>query len=122
MEFVSDFDNNGIMHYIATQGGNTPWQNPALVGRITILASSLDKGSPHDLLELKPQDMWSRDVPSSWITIDLVRSVMLNLANIINIGPQACSNSDSIYSPPRNEFSCRCPKNMGSPGINTAPH
>lgn len=71
-EYTAD-DTHGIMYHIATQGGSAPWVNPVTSGRISILASSgsLERGNPQDIVELKPQDVWSRDVPSSWITIDL---------------------------------------------------
>ena len=40
-KYQSDFDANGIVHYIATQNGTQPWQNPAKAGWIRITTSGI---------------------------------------------------------------------------------
>jgi hypothetical protein len=32
-EYASDFDEHGVIHYLATNGRKTEWKNPALTGR-----------------------------------------------------------------------------------------
>jgi hypothetical protein len=40
--------------------------NPHLSGRITVTASSIEKGCAHDLVSRTPTELWTKDVPSSW--------------------------------------------------------
>jgi len=70
-EYTTDFDNKGILHFIATNGGRSDWQNPAKTGEIKITGSSIEKGQLEFICELEPQECWSADVPSSWFTIDM---------------------------------------------------
>ncbi len=42
---VTDFDENGLIHYIATQGRQAPWVNPADAGWLRVVASSLMQDS-----------------------------------------------------------------------------
>jgi hypothetical protein len=79
-EYSHDFDDRGVLYWIGTQGGQTEWSNPAtLSGGIKITASSIEKGSPSDLAELKPTECWTKDVPSSWFAIDLGKNRTLVL-------------------------------------------
>eukprot|EP01112_Ceratiomyxa_fruticulosa_P011781 TRINITY_DN3229_c1_g1_i1.p1 TRINITY_DN3229_c1_g1~~TRINITY_DN3229_c1_g1_i1.p1 ORF type:complete len:503 (-),score=104.54 TRINITY_DN3229_c1_g1_i1:213-1721(-) len=79
-EYTSDFDDRGVLFYIATDAFAKPWSNPALptfdrpVPPIKVTASSIEKGSPSDIVEIKPSECWTRDVPSSWFAIDLGRN------------------------------------------------
>jgi len=65
---------HGIVYHIATNGGQEPWHNPSLSGRITILTSSIERGVTHDLVGLSSSDLWTKDIPSSWFTLDLGQS------------------------------------------------
>ncbi|PRP88877.1 BTB/POZ domain-containing protein [Planoprotostelium fungivorum] len=62
----------GIIHWIATGCGRDLRQDPATKG-IRVKASSVEKGEPGDLIRKKDSgvEMWTMDVPSSYITIDL---------------------------------------------------
>jgi hypothetical protein len=43
-EYSYDFDENGIIYWLATGRKKSPWKNPALTGVIKIVASSIEKG------------------------------------------------------------------------------
>jgi hypothetical protein len=73
-EYSSDFDNNGILYWIATNGGRAAWQNPHHTKRITVMASSIEKGDPTELVGIVPTELWTKDVPASWFCIDLGRN------------------------------------------------
>lgn len=71
-EYTSDFDEHGVLYYIATRGGTEEWRNPMLAReQVRVSWSSLEKGSPHSVLEREPSESWSMDVPSSWVQLDL---------------------------------------------------
>eukprot|EP01112_Ceratiomyxa_fruticulosa_P017491 TRINITY_DN545_c0_g1_i1.p1 TRINITY_DN545_c0_g1~~TRINITY_DN545_c0_g1_i1.p1 ORF type:complete len:536 (-),score=85.54 TRINITY_DN545_c0_g1_i1:62-1669(-) len=70
-EYTFDFDNKGILYWIATNCYREPWTNPHIAGRAKVTASSIEKGLPSELLALQPTELWSKDVPASWFTIDL---------------------------------------------------
>jgi hypothetical protein len=69
-EYTSDFDKNGILYFISTNGGRSEWQNPAKTGEVKVSLSSSVKGKPELICELDPQECWSDDVPASWFCID----------------------------------------------------
>jgi len=70
-EYTSDFDDRGILYWIATNKGREPWTNAHLANRIKITASSIEKGNPGDLVSREPSELWTKDVPASWFSIDL---------------------------------------------------
>lgn len=65
------FENKDALYYIATNEYREKWKNPHLEGLIEVKWSSLEKGSAEYILERKPKECWSQDVPSSWLQIDL---------------------------------------------------
>ncbi|KYQ93288.1 BTB/POZ domain-containing protein [Tieghemostelium lacteum] len=71
-EYTSDFDNKGILYWIATNGNpKDTWVNPHQSQRIKVTSSSIDKGSHHGIVDLSPQEFWTKDVPASWVMIDM---------------------------------------------------
>jgi len=42
-----------------------------LAGRVEVQASSIEKGQPHELVSREPSELWSKDIPASWFSIDL---------------------------------------------------
>jgi len=70
-EYKSDFDDQGILYWLATCGRRQPWENPHLTGKVIVSASSIEKGAPHDMLLRTPTELWTKDVPASWFSIDL---------------------------------------------------
>eukprot|EP00026_Physarum_polycephalum_P005394 Phypoly_transcript_05428.p1 GENE.Phypoly_transcript_05428~~Phypoly_transcript_05428.p1 ORF type:complete len:582 (-),score=64.01 Phypoly_transcript_05428:105-1850(-) len=75
-EYTFDFDDRGLLYWIATQGRTQEWVNPMRYG-VKLTASSTEKGVPSDVLELKPAECWTKDVPSSWFAIDLGKNRQL---------------------------------------------
>lgn len=39
-QYHSDFDQNGILYYIGTNGSTEPYENPSLTGRVKVLESA----------------------------------------------------------------------------------
>jgi hypothetical protein len=66
-----DFDTNGIIYFFATNGFRDPWKNPQERGGFAITMSSVEKGRVETICDLTPKEIWSSDIPSSWITVDL---------------------------------------------------
>lgn len=70
-DYAYDYDQKGIIFWIATNRGREPWTNPHSAGRLRVTASSIEKGDPVKLVSKKPSELWSGDVPASWFAIDL---------------------------------------------------
>lgn len=76
----------GIMHWLGTNEGTSAWSNPATVGIVAVHASSMERGHPHSLVDLKPQELWTHDVPASWLSVDLGRFRVLPHAYMLRHG------------------------------------
>lgn len=70
-EYKSDMDNNGIIYYLATGFGKTEWKNPSLTGSVKVSSSSIEKGKVHNIVDLLPKECWTKEIPSSWFSLDL---------------------------------------------------
>ena len=73
-----DFDENGVLHHIATSASFSAWRNPHLAGLVTASASSLSDDSAgiealvgHDVVRLVTQG-----IPQSWFAIDLHKRLL----------------------------------------------
>lgn len=111
-EYESDFDDRGIIHYIATNGGTEKWQNPHVTGRVVISASSIEVGSVADLVSKTPTELWTKDVPG----IETHTSCWPNFSFVVhdrfwNIS-HCCSNTLHITA--WRELSPRQSTHMGS--------
>jgi len=60
----------GIIGWISTNHGRTNYRNPHNTGKVKVHSSSLAKGSLWVLVDSTPSDVWTKDVPSSWFSID----------------------------------------------------
>ena len=78
-EYVHDFDGQGIIHWIATNYNKERWSNPHLDHALHVSMSSVERGAPHELCVLEPQELWTSDVPASWYleVVFVVASVFL---------------------------------------------
>ncbi|PRP81393.1 hypothetical protein PROFUN_11014 [Planoprotostelium fungivorum] len=65
-EYDHDFDDRGIIHYLTC--GNR-W-NHSGSRDITVTASSTEMGRASDLLSRTPTELWTKDIPASWFSID----------------------------------------------------
>mmetsp|Transcript_1210 Transcript_1210/g.4347 ORF Transcript_1210/g.4347 Transcript_1210/m.4347 type:complete len:447 (+) Transcript_1210:70-1410(+) len=70
-EYLDDFDKNGILYWIATDGLCRAWSNPHLSQAVVVTASSVDKGELEQLVSRQPGELWTQDVPAQWFCIDL---------------------------------------------------
>mmetsp|Transcript_1771 Transcript_1771/g.5488 ORF Transcript_1771/g.5488 Transcript_1771/m.5488 type:complete len:711 (-) Transcript_1771:2253-4385(-) len=70
-EFKYHGDKNGVIYWIATRKGARAWENPHRLGEIVVRASSIEKGDPVELVGWLPTELWTKDVPASWFSIDL---------------------------------------------------
>ncbi len=71
---VSDFDGNGLVHYLATDDGTTAYRNPAEAGRMRVAASSiLDNSEPaHAAVGRDAVRCATKPVPGSWFEFDFM--------------------------------------------------
>ena len=71
---VSDFDRNGVFHFIATAGGTQAWVNPHTAGLLCVTSSSLadDSVGVEALVGRDVVRCVTQNVPSSWIQVDLI--------------------------------------------------
>jgi len=70
-EYKSDFDDQGIIYWIATDCRRSLWDNPHAKGKVIVTVSSLEKGTVLDFVSRTPTELWTKDVPASWLSIDL---------------------------------------------------
>lgn len=70
-EYKYDFDKNGVIYYLATGFDKTEWKNPSLTGSIKVSSSSIEKGKVHNIVDLTPKECWTKEIPSSWFSLDL---------------------------------------------------
>jgi hypothetical protein len=61
----------GVIGWIATNSSREPWRNAHIAGRVKVHSSSLAKGSRSTLVDKSPSEVWTNDIPCSWISIDL---------------------------------------------------
>jgi hypothetical protein len=61
----------GVIGWIATNSNREAWKNAHVAGRVKVHSSSLAKGSRSTLVDKSPSEVWTNDVPCSWISIDL---------------------------------------------------
>jgi hypothetical protein len=64
-------ESKGIINWIATAGGRSAWDNPHITKKIIVTPSSIEKGDPKHLVARTPSELWTKDVPASWLMIDL---------------------------------------------------
>ena len=82
-DFQSNFDENGVLYYIGTSGGQENYQNPHESGKVVVSASSIVKGAAKIFVQHKhgsPISNYTSDSPNSWFMVDLgvSRSLQLN--------------------------------------------
>lgn len=70
--YVSDFDGNGVIHYLATANQQTPYENPHLKGLVTASASSLSASSTdaYAILGDEVVRCATDSVADSWMQVD----------------------------------------------------
>ena len=73
---VSDFDTNGVLYHLATEGGARPYANPHAAGRVVASMSSVHE--PYGSADLfvqhahpRPVQNFTEDTAGSWMAVDL---------------------------------------------------
>ena len=72
--FESNFDTNGVLHYIGTQGGTRDYQNPHTSGDVVVSWSSISGGTVDLFVQHRhanPVKSYTKDVANSWMQVDL---------------------------------------------------
>ena len=69
-----DFDTNGIIYWLGTNRGTSPWKNPGIRGTVRVLQSSLAKDSHPGYAAIGRETVRCVTEPkkSSWFMIDLL--------------------------------------------------
>ena len=67
-----DYDKKGLLYWIGSQDGT--WRNPAIYHGVTVSASSKESGDLRNLTALEPSEVWTQDVPASWMQVDIGES------------------------------------------------
>jgi E3 ubiquitin-protein ligase HECTD1 len=73
---VSDFDCNGLLYFIGTNGGTSPWVNPCRHNLVSVASSDgvqLAHGKLEDVLSRRaaPRNCHTKDRRNSWFALDL---------------------------------------------------
>lgn len=71
--FTGDFDTNGALYWIGTNGGTEAYQNPHTAGRVQVQWSSVSKGNVEDFVaHASPnRSAYTRNTANSWMQVDL---------------------------------------------------
>ena len=68
--YENDFDENGVIYYLGTEGGIKPFKNPHDIGQVRIFASSIGKGKLSDLVNRELVNLRTLNEPQSYFGID----------------------------------------------------
>jgi hypothetical protein len=76
LTYESDFDSNGLIYYIGSNGGTCPWVNPCRHNLVSVASSDgmkLPYGKLEDILsrDAAPRNCHTKDRPNSWFALDL---------------------------------------------------
>jgi E3 ubiquitin-protein ligase HECTD1 len=76
LDYQSDFDTNGLIYFIGTNGQTTEWTNPGAVNLVQVWSSDgqrIPYGSVEDILsrDVNPMNCHTSDVKDAHFTIDL---------------------------------------------------
>ena len=72
--FESNFDTNGVLHYIGTQGGTRDYQNPRTSGDVVVSWSSIELGTVDLFVQHRHANAvnsCTKNVANSWMQVDL---------------------------------------------------
>jgi hypothetical protein len=65
------FDEAGVLHHIATEGGTSPYVNPHAAGRVVASLSSRGCGGAQDFVAQLAKICFTKGEPNSWMAVDL---------------------------------------------------
>lgn len=71
LTYESDWDENGVIFWIGSQGGTESFQNPTPTRGMTCSMSSTEQGTPDMLTSRTPAQLYTSNVQNSTIALDL---------------------------------------------------
>jgi hypothetical protein len=74
LDFQSNFDENGVLYYIGTSGGQENYQNPHESGKVVVSASSMGQGHVKNFVQHKHGSgiyNHTQNSANSWFMVDL---------------------------------------------------
>jgi len=66
-----NFDENGVMYFLGSQGRRRPWRNPHVLGQVQAFASSLGKGDLQNFVGRTVTNCRTDDEPFAFFGVDL---------------------------------------------------
>eukprot|EP01083_Nonionella_stella_P042846 115638_1 len=71
-KYESDFDMNGIVYYLGSDGGKSDWQNPSKKGIIKIdsVPLRMDSKAKHNFVGREPVRCLTKNTRNAWFSID----------------------------------------------------
>eukprot|EP00392_Amoebophrya_sp_AT5.2_P014793 g14954.t1 len=70
-EQEQDFDSNGLLHFLATNGKKSAWKNPQGLGQVQVLKSGVGFGKSEDLVGREALNLRTTNAENSFFGIDL---------------------------------------------------
>eukprot|EP00479_Gromia_sphaerica_P015425 TRINITY_DN978_c0_g1_i1.p1 TRINITY_DN978_c0_g1~~TRINITY_DN978_c0_g1_i1.p1 ORF type:complete len:280 (-),score=37.67 TRINITY_DN978_c0_g1_i1:65-904(-) len=77
LEYSNDFDENGIIYWIGSEGGSKSWTNPQQGGSVRVTMSSTESGNAMNITSRQTTQTYTRNQPNQTIEIDLGDEVLL---------------------------------------------
>ena len=79
LSFTAPFDDKGVLHFIATDGGTCAYANPHDSGRVVASMSSIGYGDPRRFVQGASHDgqhNYTDNRAGSWMAVDLKRQLI----------------------------------------------
>ena len=79
-EYESDFDTNGLLYWLGTNGRTTPYTNPHATGKVVVTPSSHYRGSTEGFIEHShpTSSVCTANVEGSFVTVQLPMPMVLH--------------------------------------------
>jgi hypothetical protein len=95
---TSNFDCNGLIYFIGSNGGSSPWVNPCRHNLVTIASSdgvTLPVGKLEDILSRRaePHDCRTENRPNSWFAVDLGVRMLVKRYTLRHAGGRGISQA-----------------------------
>ncbi|CAD7952992.1 unnamed protein product [Amoebophrya sp. A25] len=69
--YERDFDDNGLLHFLATNGKRSAWKNPQGLGQVQVLKSGVGFGKSEDLVGREALNLRTANTENSFFGVDL---------------------------------------------------
>ena len=71
LSYAHDFDENGALYYLGSEGGVKPWENPSSLGAVKVFSSSISSGRVEDLAGRGLSGFKTKNEVNAYIGVDL---------------------------------------------------